>query len=89
MLEKIKKELRTKTENNEKFWWFTGIGWMNEHQLESHIPEIIETKKYKEFMSNPENEFNCCECPHNNRENTIDKYPCGQQNCWVTCHFQE
>ena len=41
-----------------------------------------ERKKYVEFMYNPENEYNCDECWEG-------KYPCGQQNCWVTCHCRE
>lgn len=36
-----------------------------------------ERKKYVEFMYNPENEY------------WEGKYPCGQQNCWVTCHCRE
>ena len=44
--------------------------------------------KYTEFMYNPSNEYNCSECPEN-----LDLYdcgnPCGQQNCWVTCHCKE
>lgn len=41
-------------------------------------------KEYKKFMSNIENEYNCEECPENN--GFRGKLPCGQQNCWVTCH---
>nr|DAI31948.1 MAG TPA: hypothetical protein [Caudoviricetes sp.] len=35
------------------------------------------------WMSNPENKYNCGEC----RSNTGSKkdLPCGQQNCWVSC----
>ena len=45
-----------------------------------------EIKKYKDFMYNPNNEGNCSECPEN--EGYEGKLPCGQQNCWVTCHCQ-
>lgn len=49
-----------------------------------------ERKKYVEFMYNPENEFNCDECPENKDfDDWEGKYPCGQQNCWVTCHCRE
>lgn len=40
-----------------------------------------ERKKYVEFMYNPENEYNF--------DDWEGKYPCGQQNCWVTCHCGE
>ena len=49
-----------------------------------------ERKKYVEFMYNPENEYNCDECPENKDfDDWEGKYPCGQQNCWVTCHCRE
>ena len=41
-------------------------------------------------MYNPENEYNCDECPENKDfDDWEGKYPCGQQNCWVTCHCRE
>lgn len=46
---------------------------------------------YAKFMYNPENEFNCAVCPENRDHdgNGFDhRYPCDQQNCWVTCHFR-
>lgn len=44
-------------------------------------------EEYLKFMSNPDNEFKCLECPENRNCDDWDyKYPCGQQNCWVTCH---
>lgn len=53
------------------------------------------TKKYIEeytaFMYNPENIGNCDECPENRDMVQGSGYicgPCGQQNCWVTCHCQ-
>lgn len=46
----------------------------------------------KSFMTNPDNEYNCPECPENNEPGSpctrddFDRHlPCGQQNCWVTC----
>ena len=43
-----------------------------------------ERRAYIKWMCNPKNELNCSECPENNGEK--GKLPCGQQNCWVTCH---
>lgn len=46
-----------------------------------------EVREYKEFMYNKDNEYNCIECPENvNSDDWEGKLPCGQQNCWVTCH---
>lgn len=39
-----------------------------------------ERKKYVEFMYNPENEYNCDECPENKSfDDWEGKLPCGQQ----------
>lgn len=44
-------------------------------------------EEYLEFMYDPDNEFNCSECPENIGSSSWEgRYPCGQQNCWVTCH---
>lgn len=42
-------------------------------------------KEYRSFMCNKANEYNCSECPENKGYDN-SQYPCGQQNCWVTCH---
>lgn len=34
-------------------------------------------------------EYNCENCPENRGDFPHDKLPCGQQNCWVTCHCKE
>ena len=48
------------------------------------------TKEYLDFMFDPENEFKCSKCPENRDADNWDaKYPCGQQNCWVTCHIKK
>lgn len=48
-----------------------------------------ERNNYVEFMYNPENEHNCNECPENKGFDSWEgKLPCGQQNCWVTCHIR-
>ena len=44
-----------------------------------------EINLYISFMSNPENEHNCTECPEN--EGRSGRFLCGQQNCWVSCHI--
>ena len=49
----------------------------------------VEVACYREFMWNPSNAYRCDICPENKGHdgNGFDyKYPCGQQNCWVTCH---
>ena len=43
-------------------------------------------KKYFEFMYNIRNEYRCENCPEN--KEFKGKLPCGQQNCWVTCHYK-
>lgn len=44
-------------------------------------------KNYLKFMYNPDNELNCSECPENRGfDSWQNRKPCGQQNCWVTCH---
>lgn len=46
---------------------------------------------YVKFMSDPDNEFNCEQCPENRGHdgNGFDyRYPCDRQNCWVTCHIR-
>lgn len=50
-----------------------------------------ERKEYLSFMYSIKNEYNCTECPENmGMENDFDRrLPCGQHNCWVTCHIKE
>lgn len=46
-----------------------------------------EVKAYMDFMYNPKNEFECDKCPENhNFDSWQGRFPCGQWNCWVTCH---
>ena len=44
----------------------------------------IKAKQYREFMCDPENEYNCNDCPERGISST--GLPCGQQNCWVSAH---
>lgn len=44
---------------------------------------------YLAFMYNPENEYHCSECVENYGATGIGQLPCGQQNCWVTCHVRQ
>ena len=46
-----------------------------------------ELQEYRKFMCNIENEYNCSKCPENRHFN--NSLPCGQQNCWVTCHCKK
>jgi hypothetical protein len=47
-------------------------------------PEDVQ--KIRDFDFNPENAYNCDNCPHNNGVDSWQgKYPCGQWNCWVVC----
>lgn len=58
-------------------YFVAGIGYVTKEEHE-------QVRAYRNFMCEPDNEFNCSECPEN-REFS-GKLPCGQQNCWVTCH---
>lgn len=49
----------------------------------------MNSKEYSKWICNPQNEFNCSECPHEGEGNGSCSLPCGQQNCWVTCHIKE
>ena len=50
---------------------------------------MMKANDYMAFMFNEENEFNCENCPDNRGFSTWGgNFPCGQQNCWVTCHNQ-
>ena len=46
--------------------------------------------EYVAFMTNPLNAHNCKDCPENYGFSSWGgNYPCGQQNCWVTCHIKK
>lgn len=59
---------------------------MNHMDYEVHRSMSEMIKQYREFMFNPKNQFNCSECPEQKSGNCDDELPCGQQNCWVSCH---
>lgn len=42
-------------------------------------------EEYIAWMYNPANIRQCVDCPENRGE-SWNCLPCGQQNCWVTCH---
>ena len=47
----------------------------------------LEKQEYLAFMYDQGNEFNCQNCPENiGADSWQGNLPCGQQNCWVTCH---
>lgn len=57
---------------------------MHHMDYECKKPNADTLKEYQDFMCNPDNEYNCNECPERGISNT--GLPCGQQNCWVSCH---
>lgn len=60
---------------------------MHHMDYECHKPTDQQREAYEHFMFNPNNAYNCNECPErgNGNECTL---PCGQQNCWVVCHCE-
>lgn len=63
---------------------------MNHMNYESIKPSKIDRKTYISFMCNPNNSYNCKECPERESGNN-GRLPCGQQQCWVdvTCKSNE
>lgn len=63
--------------------------WESMHTIGSH-GESIATDEYREkyfdFMYDWKNVGNCSHCPENRGHFPHADRPCGQQNCWVTCH---
>jgi len=57
---------------------------MNEQERKEYIEEYID------FMCDPDNAYNCAECPENKGFETFPetRKPCGQFVCWVECHCQ-
>ena len=57
-------------------------------KLREENPEQYK-KEYCKFMYDENNTGKCNECPHGDDKDHSKypfNYPCGQQNCWVTCH---
>lgn len=50
--------------------------------------ELKQIEAYKTFMYDPNNEYNCTNCPENRgmESDYQRRLPCSQQNCWVTAH---
>lgn len=72
-----------KTNDNE---YIAKMSRMQYNQKKNIISkEAAMNDEYINFMWNPENEYNCKKCPENKKD-TNNRYPCGQQNCWVVCH---
>lgn len=47
-------------------------------------------KEYVDFMYDRNNEKSCDNCPENRGfDDWGGNLPCGQQNCWVSCHCAE
>ena len=54
------------------------------------VEYTAEERAYIDFMNNPENAGRCGECPENRGFGSWGGcLPCGQQNCWVSCHCRE
>ena len=51
-----------------------------------YFHRVVGTVEYCKFMYNPDNEMNCGNCPENKDMDGNGRLPCGQYNCWVTCH---
>ena len=44
-------------------------------------------EEHRSFLCNPENVFNCEDCPENiGASDWQGAYPCGQWHCWVSLH---
>lgn len=61
---------------------------MNHMDYECTQPNKIDREAYIHFMCNPDNSYNCNECPER-ESGRGDGLPCGQQHCWVDIHCKE
>ena len=87
-MEELKKKLDKKIKDGKIFYFYAGLGWIDEERLSQ--PDIKRAEDYKKFMYNPENSHNCENCPENNNCSSWGgNLPCGQQNCWVDCHCKD
>ena len=59
---------------------------MHHLDYESKRPSASALERYQDFMFNPANEYNCDVCPERGVNRNDCGLPCGQQNCWVSCH---
>lgn len=66
-----------KNANGEIEYFVAGAGYVSKEEYDR-------VEAYKDFMYNPDNVRNCSECPENIGD--TNNLPCGQQNCWVSCH---
>ena len=62
---------------------------MNHMDYECVKPNDDDLVEYSEFMCNPDNEYNCNECPERCSGNSDYGLPCGQQQCWVIAHCSQ
>lgn len=54
---------------------------------ESAVSADEQEQSYIRWMYDPDNEGRCESCPENHGfDSWGGNLPCGQQNCWVTCH---
>lgn len=54
-------------------------------QVTYDLLNCMNVLRYVDWITNPENEYNCDRCKHN--VDSTNNLPCGQQNCWVTFHI--
>lgn len=60
---------------------------LNHMDYECVKPNKSDRDAYIRFMCNPDNLYNCKECPERESGNGSG-LPCGQQKCWVDCHCE-
>ena len=73
---------RTTFEENRVYW--DGMCKLSSWGVLQATDEYCE--KYIDFMLDRKNIGNCLHCPENEGKFPHADRPCGQQNCWVTCH---
>ena len=58
------------------------------HHMDYEViqPSTTDNDDYINFMCNPDNEYNCKDCPERGVNTRDYGLSCGQQVCWVTCH---
>ena len=58
---------------------------MNHMDYECVQPTKADRDAYISFMYDPDNSYNCNECPER-KSGGDEGLPCGKQNCWVDVH---
>lgn len=58
---------------------------MNHMDYECVQPTTVDRDAYICFMCDPDNSYNCNECPER-ESGSGNGLPCGQHHCWVDVH---